>query len=108
MPRDNGPIVLAARPIASLLAGLSPLEWQLASLHWSSRALQEGFVDPANVGLASMYPASDWSVAPRAIMDISARAFNELQGVKRGSQTPGRTVLHFVSSSRAPRQRKRS
>ena len=28
---------------------------------WSGRALQEGFVDLALSGLASMYPASDWS-----------------------------------------------
>jgi hypothetical protein len=28
---------------------------------WSSRALQEVFVDLSDVGLASMYPASRWS-----------------------------------------------
>jgi hypothetical protein len=29
---------------------------------WSGRALQEGFVDLAVSGLASMYPVFDWSV----------------------------------------------
>jgi hypothetical protein len=43
---------------------------------WSGRALQEDFVELGGGGLASMYPASDWSmVVLRAIMDISARAF---------------------------------
>jgi hypothetical protein len=32
------------------------------------------FLDSGSCGLASMYPASDWSVLLRAIMDISARA----------------------------------
>jgi hypothetical protein len=43
---------------------------------WSGRALQEDFVELGGGGLASMYPASDWSmVVLRATMDISARAF---------------------------------
>jgi hypothetical protein len=29
---------------------------------WCGRALQESFVDLSACGLASMYPASDWSV----------------------------------------------
>ena len=37
-----------------------PREWQLASLHWSGRALQEGYVDLADVGLAS----NDWVDSP--------------------------------------------
>src|SRR6516225_4645798 len=32
-----------------------------------------GFVNSGRCGLASMYPASDWSVELPAIMDISAR-----------------------------------
>jgi hypothetical protein len=35
-----------------------------------------GFVELAVSGLASMYPASDWSVVLRAIMDISAHAIS--------------------------------
>jgi hypothetical protein len=49
-------------------------------------------------------------VALRAIMDISARAFS-LRGRPQtgqmghqGSQAPGRPILHFVLSSRRPRQ----
>ena len=41
---------------------------------WSGRASQEAFVELAVSGLASMYPAFDWSAVLRAIMDISARA----------------------------------
>jgi hypothetical protein len=41
---------------------------------WSGRALQEGFVDLARMcGLASMYPASDWSVLCSEPSWISAR-----------------------------------
>ena len=43
---------------------------------WSGRALQEDFVELAVSGLASMYPAFDWSVVLLAIMDISARAIS--------------------------------
>jgi hypothetical protein len=39
-----------------------PLEWQLASLHWSGRALQVDFAELAVSGLASMYLAFDWSI----------------------------------------------
>src|SRR5713226_2045792 len=62
-------------------------------------------------GLASMYPASDWSafVLP-AIMDISARAISLADRPRRGhlghqcSHAPGRPILHLVSSSRRPRR----
>ena len=43
---------------------------------WSGRASQEDFVELAVSGLASMYPAFDWSVLLLAIMDISARAIS--------------------------------
>src|SRR5436190_3312167 len=43
---------------------------------WSGRASQEVFVELAVSGLASMYPAFDWSVVLRAIMDISAPAIS--------------------------------
>src|SRR5262249_43270742 len=43
---------------------LDPLEWQLASLHWSGRAWQEDFDELVASGLASMYQTSDWSLAP--------------------------------------------
>ena len=60
-------------------------------------------------GLASMYPASDWSVVLRAIMDISARAFSLADRPRSGhsghqcSHALGRPILHFVLSSRRPR-----
>ncbi len=60
-------------------------------------------------GLASMYPASDWSMLLRAIMDISARAFSLADRPRLGhlghqcSHAPGRPILHLVSSSRRPR-----
>src|SRR5262249_5457917 len=78
---------------------------------WSGRASQEVFIDLSACGLASMYPASDWSVVLlRAIMDISAPAVSLAdrprtgQRGHQGSQAPGRPVLHLVSSSRRPRQ----
>ena len=43
---------------------------------WSGRALQVDFVELAVSGLASMYPAFDWSVVLLAIMDISALAIS--------------------------------
>ena len=43
---------------------------------WSGRASQENFVELVVSGLASMYPASDWSVVLRANMDISAPAIS--------------------------------
>src|SRR5690242_15137845 len=43
---------------------------------WSGRAMQGDFDETVASGLASMYPAFDWSVVLRAIMDISARAFS--------------------------------
>jgi hypothetical protein len=57
-------------------------------LVWSGRALQENFVDLAACGLASMYPASDWSAvcAPghhgyqRACVLISGQASNGPNG----------------------------
>ena len=62
-------------------------------------------------GLASMYPASDWSsFVLRAIMDISAHAVSLAdrprtgQTGHQGSHAPERPVLHFVSSSRRPRR----
>ena len=61
-------------------------------------------------GLASMYPASRWSALLRAIMDISARAISLPVRPRPGhwghqcSHTPGRPILHFVSSSRRPRR----
>ena len=77
---------------------------------WSGRASQEVFVDLAVSGLASMYPASDWSALLRAIMDISARAISLADRPRSGhwghqcSHAPGRPILHFVSSSRRPRR----
>ena len=43
---------------------------------WSGRALQEGFVELAVGGLASMYPASGRGSLLRAIMEISAPAIS--------------------------------
>ena len=40
---------------------------------WSGRVLQENFVELAVSGLASMYPASDWSVSCSGPSWISAR-----------------------------------
>src|SRR5260370_30116304 len=36
-----------------------PLEWQLASLHWPGRAVQDGLPRSTNVRAASMYQASE-------------------------------------------------
>jgi len=77
---------------------------------WSGRALQEDFDEVVVNGLASMYPAFDWSIVPRAIMDISARAISLAVRPQlghlghQGSHAPGRPNLHLISSSRRPRQ----
>src|SRR3984957_6440652 len=77
---------------------------------WSGRALQVDFVELAVNGLASMYPAFDWSIVLLAIMDISARAISLADRPQPGhlghqcSHTPGRPNLHLVSSSRKPRR----
>ena len=77
---------------------------------WSGRALQESSTSSAVSGLASMYPAFGWSIALRAIMDISARAISLADRPRQGhsghqcSHAPGRPNLHLVSSSRRPRQ----
>jgi hypothetical protein len=70
-----------------------------------------GYVDLAVGGLASMYPASDWSGSLlRAIMDISARSVSLPDRPRAGqtghqvSITPGRPVLHFLVHSRRPRR----
>ena len=61
-------------------------------------------------GLASMYPASDWSIVLRATMDISAPAISLADRPRTGhsghqySHAPGRPNLHLISSSRRPRQ----
>jgi hypothetical protein len=60
-------------------------------------------------GLALMYPASDWSVVLRAIMDISARATSLTDRPRSGhpghqcSHALGRPILHLYLSSRRPR-----
>ena len=43
---------------------------------WSGRTSQVDFAELAVSGLASMYPAFDWSVMLLAIMDISAPAIS--------------------------------
>jgi len=91
-----------------------PLAPRAPSIHdpyvWSGRASQEISSIWWMYGLASMYPASGWSVELRATMDISARAFSLAdrprlgQTGHQGSHAPGRPVLHLVSFSRRPRQ----
>ena len=70
---------------------------------WSGRALQEVFVELAVGGLASMYPASDWSsLSPghhghqRACGLISGQASVGHLG-HQCSQAPGRPILHLSS-----------
>jgi hypothetical protein len=56
---------------------------------WSGRALQAGFVDLARMrGLASMYPASDWSVLCSEPSWISAR-LDALEGAPLVKNRPG-------------------
>ena len=81
---------------------------------WSGRALQVDFAELAVSGLASMYPVSDWSrSAPdhhgyqRACDLITGQTSTGHLG-HQFSHAPGRPNLHLVSSSRRPRQVKRS
>ena len=61
-------------------------------------------------GLASMYPAFDWSAVLQAIMDISARASSLADRPQLShlghqcSHALGRPNHHLVSSSRRPRR----
>ena len=77
---------------------------------WSGRALQEDFDELVVSGLASMYPAFDWRLVLRAIMDISAPATSLPERSRpdhlghQCSHAPGRPNLHLVSSSRRPRR----
>ena len=71
---------------------------------------RKGFLRVGVSGLASMYPASDWSGSVlRAIMDISARSFSLADrphvghAGHQGSNTLGRPILHLLVHSRRPR-----
>jgi hypothetical protein len=60
------------------------------------------FLRAVGCGLASMYPACDWSIVLRAIMDISARAISLANRPRAGhggyqcSHAPGRPILHLA------------
>ena len=78
---------------------------------WSGRALQEAFVDPADNGLASMYPASDWSVWCSGPSWISARMRSHYRtGLERAIRVTSVRMRRedrssiVVSSSRRPRR----
>jgi hypothetical protein len=60
-------------PVFALISSVLFLGDPMTQNVWSGRASQEGSSSWLS-GLASMYPASDWSSLLRAIMDISARA----------------------------------
>jgi len=69
---------------------------------WSGRALQEDFNELAVSGLASMYPAFDWSVVlrahhgyQRACVLISRQASTDHLG-HQVSHAPGRPNLHLL------------
>ena len=76
---------------------------------WSGRAWQEVSSMCRHCGLASMYPAFAWSVAPghhgyqRACGLISGQASNRPSG-SPGFARAGRPDLHLVLSSRRPRR----
>ena len=82
---------------------------------WSGRALQEDFADLSDVGLASMYPASHWSVsAPghhgyqRACDLISVQASTGPSGSPVFARTgktdpPSRLILSQTSAGKAYR-----
>jgi hypothetical protein len=99
------PIVSLNRQI--LLAPRAP------SIHdpyvWSGRASQEE-LRVGDCGLASMYPASEWSSSLlRAIMDISARSSLLPARPRRPNGSPGfdrtgKTGLHLSVHSRRPRR----
>src|ERR1700751_314307 len=77
---------------------------------WAGRALQEVFIAPADNGLASMYPASDWSVCSGPSW-ISARLRSDYRtGLDRAiwvtsvrMRREDRSSI-VVSSSRRPRR----
>ena len=77
---------------------------------WSGRALQEDFVELAVSGLASMYPASDWSSgAPghhgyqRGCVLVNGQALREPSGSPvfaraRKTEPPSRLILSQTSA----------
>jgi hypothetical protein len=77
---------------------------------WSGRASQEVFIDLAILVLHQCIRPLIGAFCAPAIMDISAPAFSLPDRPQmghlghQGSQAPGRPILHFVSSSRRPRQ----
>jgi len=113
-----GPTAEAAAPCGDfrlrMKCGLDLLTESLSHFDpnvWSGRALQESS-SSCLCGLASMYPAFDWSLL-LAIMDISALASSLADRPQLGhsghqcSQAPGRPNLHLISSSRRPRRARR-
>ena len=69
-----------------------------------------GIFDLADIGLASMYPASFWSFVLRAIMDISALAISLPARPQKGHlghqfcQRREDRFLHLILHSRRPRR----
>jgi hypothetical protein len=73
--RCSAPISVGIGAISDIKGGLGGLKSGAYDPYvWSGRAVQEVFLDPGDDGLASMYPACDWSMWLPAIMDISAHA----------------------------------
>ena len=83
-----------------------------AAVHepWSGRATQEGFIEVAVSGLASMSTAFGWGgYAPshhgnQRACDLSSGQTSAGHLGHQCSQAPGRPILHLVSSSRRPRR----
>ena len=100
-------------PYSDTVMQFALVGWKMtfASDVWSGRASQAIFDDLTDVGLASMYPAFDWSVCvpghdgyPRARDLMSRQASIGPSEERQCSHAPGRPILHFVSITRRPRR----
>ena len=92
-----------------LYAKIEALEGNPLAHMYGPAARRKRVSSICRLGLASMYPASDWSSAPghhgyqRACVLIRGQASNGPCGPPVFASA-GKTVLHLVSSSRRPRQ----
>ena len=95
----------------SVAFGDAPKWWKMTPMYGPAVRCKRISSIWGHCGLASMYPASDWSALCSGPSWISARLRSHYRtgldwghSGHQGSQAPGRPVLHLVSSSRRPRR----
>jgi hypothetical protein len=102
MPKSgSAPKMSADRGVNRKMTGWAPTSARDPNV-WSGRAMQGDFDETVASGLASMYPAFDWSVVlrahhgyQRACVLISRQASTDHLG-HQVSHAPGRPNLHLL------------